>query len=89
MCEICLKLTIKIPERPDWHRSVVFIVNFEHTTLIFLVFLLLTLNKQMLAGQGSWPNFVSNYMAEWNLFDVVNSVILKFLAVLKFPADEL
>ena len=24
-------------------------------------------------------------MAQWNLFDVVNSVILKFPAVLKFP----
>ena len=30
-----------------------------------------------------------NHMAEWNLFDVVNSVILKFPAVLKFPADDL
>ena len=28
-------------------------------------------------------------MARWNLFDVVNSVILKFSAVLKFPADDL
>ena len=35
--EICLKLTIKTPER-------VFIVNFEHISLLFLVFLLLTLN---------------------------------------------
>ena len=25
-------------------------------------------------------------MAEWNLFDVVNSAILKFPTVLKFPA---
>ena len=28
-------------------------------------------------------------MAQWNLFDVVNRVILKFPAVLKFPADDL
>ena len=28
-------------------------------------------------------------MAQRNLFDVVNSVILKFPAVLKFPADDL
>ena len=27
-------------------------------------------------------------MAQWNLFDVVNSVILKFPVVLKFPADD-
>ena len=25
-------------------------------------------------------------MAKWNMFDVVNSVILKFPSVLKFPA---
>ena len=28
--EICLKLTIKTPERHQWHRSGVFAVNFEH-----------------------------------------------------------
>ena len=31
----------------------------------------------------------TNYMVEWNLFDVVNSVILKFPAVLKYPVDDL
>ena len=35
-CEICSKLTMKTPERRHWH--------------LFLVFLLLTLNKYMLAG---------------------------------------
>ena len=30
MCEICSKLTIKIPERRDWRRYGIFIVNFEH-----------------------------------------------------------
>ena len=29
-CEICSKLTVKTPERPHWHRSGVFIGNFEH-----------------------------------------------------------
>ena len=29
-CETCLKSTIKIPERRQWHRSGIFIVNFEH-----------------------------------------------------------
>ena len=28
-CEICSKLTIKIPKRRHWRRSVVFIVNFK------------------------------------------------------------
>ena len=40
MCETCLKLTI----------SGVFIVNFEHISQLFQVFLLLTLNNEMLAG---------------------------------------
>ena len=31
-CEICSKLTIKIPERPYWRRSSVSIVNFEYVT---------------------------------------------------------
>ena len=30
MCEICSKLTIKIPKRHNLHRAGVFIVNFEH-----------------------------------------------------------
>ena len=44
MCEICSKLTIKIPERLNWRRSGIFIVNFEHISHLVLVFLLLTLN---------------------------------------------
>ena len=43
-CEICLKLIIKIPERCQWRRSGIFIVNFEHISHLVLVFLLLTLN---------------------------------------------
>ena len=43
-CEICSNLTKKTPER----RSGVFIVNFEPTSHIFLVFLLLTSNRYML-----------------------------------------
>ena len=33
-----------------WRRSGVFIVNFEHISHLFLVFLLFTLNTQMLSG---------------------------------------
>ena len=46
-CEICSKLTIKTPER---RRSGVFIANFELISHLFLVLLLLTLNKQILGG---------------------------------------
>ena len=43
-CEICSKLTIKIPERHQWRRFEIFIVNFEHISYLALAFLLLTLN---------------------------------------------
>ena len=42
-CEIWSKLTIKTPERRHWLRSDVFIPNFEHTSHLLLVFLLLAL----------------------------------------------
>ena len=44
MCEMCSKLTIKVPERRHWRRSGIFIVSFEHVSHLVLVFLLLTLN---------------------------------------------
>ena len=49
-CDICSKLTIKIPERCHWGRSGIFIVNFEHISHLFVVFLLLTLSMEMPAG---------------------------------------
>ena len=48
-CKICLKLTIKIPEQCQSRLSGVFAVNFEHVSRLFLVSLLLTLNKKMSA----------------------------------------
>ena len=45
----CSKIT-KTPERRQWRRSDVFIVNFEHISHLVLVFLLLTLSKQMSTG---------------------------------------
>ena len=44
-CAICSTLTIKTLERRHQRRSCVFIVNFEYISHLFLVFLLLTLNK--------------------------------------------
>ena len=51
-CGICSKLTIKIPERRQWRRSGIFIVNFEHISHLVLGFLLLTLNMLLPAGEG-------------------------------------
>ena len=42
---MCLKLTIKTPELHQWHRSGVFIANFEHIPHLVLEFLLLTLSR--------------------------------------------
>ena len=44
-CEIYSKLTIKTSKRRQWRHFGVFIVNFEHISHLFLLFLLLTLNK--------------------------------------------
>ena len=44
-CEICSKLSIKTQERRYCHRSGIFIANFEHTSHLALVFLLLILNR--------------------------------------------
>ena len=44
-CKICSKVTIKTPVRRHWRRPGVFIVYFEHILHVFLVFLLLTLNR--------------------------------------------
>ena len=49
-CDICLKLTIKIPERRHWRRSGVLFVNFEHISHLVLIFLLLILSRQIPTG---------------------------------------
>ena len=44
ICETCLKLIIKIPERDVTRRFSVFIVDFEQVSNIGMVFPLLTLS---------------------------------------------
>ena len=51
-CYICSKLTIKPSERCQWRNSGVFIVNFEHISKLFQLFLLLTLNMYMFTGMN-------------------------------------
>ena len=48
MCKICWKLTIKTPEQSHWCHSGIFTFHSKHIShyaLVFLVFLLSTLNK--------------------------------------------
>ena len=47
---ICSKLATKTQERCYWTYYGVFIANFEHVSHFFLVFLLLSLNNLMFAG---------------------------------------
>ena len=51
MCEICSKLIIKSSERRQLCRSGVFIVDFEHISHTVLLFLFLTLSKNMMTGR--------------------------------------
>ena len=44
-CEICSKLTGKVPQRRQWCRCDIFIINFKHILRLALVFLLLTLSR--------------------------------------------
>ena len=64
-CEICSKLTIKTSERRQWGGSGAFIFNFEHISHLVLVFLLLTLSRQMPAG-------LRIFQANIHLFKVSN-----------------
>ena len=48
--EICSKLTIKQTRTMSRRRFGVFVVNFEHISHLFLVFLLLALSMYLFAG---------------------------------------
>ena len=64
-CEICSKLTVKIPERRHWRRSGIFIANFEHILHLVLMFLLLTLSMEMATGEKL--NFIKcSGRTRWN-----------------------
>ena len=55
-----------------WRRSGLFIVNFEHISCIFSVCLLLTLNKQMLAGKAClWYSYYSLLTIEKNISEFI------------------
>ena len=62
MFKVNNKDTRTIPFCAVWRRSGVFIVNFEHILRLVLVFLLLTLRRQMLIG--IYPNGTSDYTAK-------------------------
>ena len=46
----CFLMSVQVKLLSQWHRSSIFIVNLENISRLFLVFLLLTLSRQMPAG---------------------------------------
>ena len=58
ICEICLKLTKRTPEWRHWRRSGVFIVNVEHISHLFQVFLLLSLSMLFICWGYALTNFI-------------------------------
>ena len=49
----------------SWRRSDIFIVNFEHISDLFLVFILLTLNRWMLTGYPVAVVFKPSFFTKW------------------------
>ena len=63
-CEICSELIIGV-----------FIVNFEHTSHLVLVFLLLTLNRQIPTGNVTRGNFVHYTISRKDYITVKHAVL--------------
>ena len=74
--KICSKLTIKTPQRRYWCRSGVFIVNFEHISHLFLVFLLLTLRVKIKA-KISINKVITFKMIKFWFFIVTNQLCIQ------------
>ena len=68
------KLTIKTPEQHNWHRSGVFIVNFEYISHHFLVFYcwLWTSKSLMWCKQLLWPIMLPTDFNSDNCLKVLN-----------------
>ena len=79
-CEICSELTIKTPE---WRRRLAgdYIINFEHISHLFLMFLLLTFSKKMLAGFVLTTNI---FRTQSNIRDRVFAKVNNFFAKSSF-----
>ena len=73
-CEICSKLTIKIPERRQWDRSGIFIVHFEHISHLVSTVSIVNF-EHLIAGWGK----------DWELEAKTN---LKWYHALKIKAWE-
>ena len=66
MSEICSKLTIKTTERRHSTLSVVFIINFDHFSPLFPVFISLTLSINLFAEDLHWAHITCSH--HFNVF---------------------
>ena len=83
-CEICSKLTIKIPEWGHLRRCGVFIVDFEHISHLVLVFLLLFLSRYMPAEETQ-----VHYTGESELRFYARSYLVRSMSEVSHGADVL
>ena len=60
-------------------RSDLFIVNFEHVSHLFLLFLLLNLNKQMLAGLTSISSILQKQASNQTRKGIISSIFCFFV----------
>ena len=80
MQNICSKLTMKTPERRQWHRFEVFIVNFQHILYLFLMLLLVNLNKVSCGfGHIYWRNPKWKTSFFYELLSIVNVSSFQFV----------
>ena len=90
MCEICPKLILKTPERRQWIRSGVFIIDFEQIAHIVLVFPLLTLHKWIPTGNGLnlkiFAKFIGKHLCQSLFFKKVAG--MRSLALLKIALAQ-
>ena len=89
----CSKSTIKTPKQRHWRFSKICIVNFEQISHPVLVFLLLTLNRQMSTGITtipifSWENFIFCRISTELLMENRTKVIDDYLSNLKLTVSK-
>ena len=73
-CEACSKLTIKTVDQVQWRCFGIFIINFEHISHLFAVFLLLTVNMYIFSGIifTSYQSFEKTHYHYVNLYFICN-----------------
>ena len=76
--DICSKLTIETPEWRHWRRSGICIVNFEHISLLFLVFLLLIWpGKRLLGRLKHYSHWIKGYQKRTKIY-VTSGICIYF-----------